>query len=138
MQKHFLFLLLSKWKGFDSKLKKKVLIGLGLFSVVAFSLMIFVGVLLFKATGLLFNQASQLTAAIENPIQIPNQLPQIQQDLLKSFNVQSCTGAVMGLLAVEPWLRVPLAETFNSVKSACWPVTAAKECTGWDCPEEKI
>ena len=137
MKKHLLLGLASKWKGFDRNVKKKVLIGLGVLSVVAFSLMIFVGILLFKATGYVFSQAGQLTSSLQNPLQIPNQLPALQQEILRSFNIQNCSAAVMGLIALEPWIRVPLAQTFNSFKAACWPISGAQECDGWDCSEEK-
>lgn len=113
MKHHIYYQLFAKWKTLETKTKKKILIIMGFLSLFAFIVVVLTTVLLFKAGGYIYDRAIQIgdNVSIENPIQI-----------LDKKNLISCSDKLNSLIAIEPWINVPLAKTFESIKDSCFSV----------------
>jgi hypothetical protein len=59
-------------------------------------------------------------------------------NLDSAFNTHNCWIKVQSLAHLTPWLERPLADTFNSLKTACLKSSAPEECKGENCNTPSI
>ncbi len=121
MKKILMYFLLEQGRRMDAKLKKKLLIGAGAFALVLMVGVGFTGYFVIKASAYAWNQIQGLPAVNALPTQLsPDALVNQATALPQTVTSANCQSAVLGLLNLNTWVNVPLAETFNKVQSACW------------------
>lgn len=120
----------SSGKGF----KRVVLIGaitIGLFTI---GLIGAVGYLAWTVGGAVVTQVQSIPAK-----SLAESAQQSWISILSSERWNACASALGGHLNLEVWLKQPLAQTFENLKSSCWLASESNSsgCVGMDCSEQK-
>jgi hypothetical protein len=115
MKKEILWMLLNSKQRMNRSLKKKIIIGLGLISIVAFVCVGIAGVFAYKAGSYLFDKVSALPVD-----KISSEALKGGQILSKTLSAHTCTSSLSKLLLLETWINKPLSESFNSVTESCF------------------
>lgn len=122
MKKHMVFYLIHRFARLDKRLKTKIFVIAGLFGFVFLFMIGLITYVAFQAGGYVIDQFQAQTQKVESlkvDSTFPTQALAQVHELEKNLKSSSCVETLSGLLALEPWLKVPLSETFKTVQTSC-------------------